>query len=302
MIDLGTSDIESGQPIEAVFAFQRNRLYDFLKFFYKEKAMFIDVHTHLTHERFRADLHEVIARAEAERLGAIVCNGLEPVSNRQILEMTRTFPIVKAALGIYPLDAVNHLLAEYFPHRVGKFDVGSEISFIEECAEKGLISAVGECGLDGHWLDDSTYKDQYFVFESLIDIGIRFHLPIIVHSRKMELEALEVLAHLGAKKVNMHCYSGKSKWAIAYAESHNWCFSIPANARRSDSFGKLLRSLPETSILTETDAPYLPPFPGARSEPRDVCQTVKYLGELRGLSFEDAEMLVWRNYEELFAR
>ena len=50
MIALGTSGIESGQPIEAVCAFQRNRLYDFLKFFYKEEAMFIDVHTHVPYK------------------------------------------------------------------------------------------------------------------------------------------------------------------------------------------------------------------------------------------------------------
>lgn len=272
--------------------------YDFLQ----GKDMFVDVHTHLTHGKFKDDLVDVIGRAEGERLGAIVCNGLEPVSNRMILEMTRTFPIVKAALGIYPIDAVNHLLPDDFPHRVGKFDVRAEIRFIEECAENGLLHAIGECGLDGHWLEESTFKEQTFVFESLIDIGIRFHLPIIVHSRKLEREAFEVLAHLGAKKVNMHCYSGKSKWAIDYAESKNWCFSIPANARRSDSFGKLLRNLPATSILTETDAPYLSPVPGGRSEPRDVCQTVAYLGELRGLSFHEAEMLVWSNYEALFAR
>jgi TatD DNase family protein len=262
--------------------------------------MLVDVHTHLTHDKFKSDLGDVIRRAEQEGLGAIVCNGLEPNSNRQILAMAQEYPIVKAALGIYPIDAVNHILPDDFPHRVGRFDVRQEIKFIEECAQKGNLVAVGECGMDAHWLDAETFKEQSFVFESLIDIGIRCNLPIIVHSRKMEKESLELLASLGAKKVNMHCYSGKSKWALDYAEKYGWCFSIPANSRRSDSFGKLLRNLPLTSILTETDAPYLSPVPGVRCEPKDVSGTVAYLGELRGITFQEAESLIWGNYERLF--
>jgi len=51
---------------------------------------YVDVHTHLTHEQFTDDLGEVIARAENAGLGAIVVNGLEPVSNRAILQMAST--------------------------------------------------------------------------------------------------------------------------------------------------------------------------------------------------------------------
>jgi len=263
--------------------------------------MLVDVHTHLSHEKFKVDYSQVIARAEEAGLGAIICNGLEPHSNRFVLELSESYEIVKAALGIYPIDAVNDLLPLDFPHRIGRFSVKEEIAFIEDCAAKNKILAIGECGLDGYWLDENTVQAQIAVFEALVDIAIRYDLPVIIHTRKLEEKSAEVLAHLGAKKVNFHCFGGKAKLALKWSENFDWCFSIPANCRRNDLFGKLLRDLPVEKILTETDAPYLPEIAGQRSEPKDVRATVEYFSEIRGLTFESAQAQIWSNYIRLFA-
>ena len=90
------------------------------------------------------------------------------------------------------------------------------------------------------------------------------------------------------------------KNALRWAEEDGWWFSVPGNARRSESFTKMLRELPPERILTETDAPYMSPVPGTRSEPAAVVGTVAYLAELRGWSEEEARDLVWRNYRALF--
>ena len=79
-------------------------------------------------------------------------------------------------------------------------------------------------------------------------------------------------------------------------------FFIPANARKSESFSKLLRDLPKEQILTETDAPYLAPIRGERNEPMHVKNTVEYLSELRGWSFEETASLIAHNYNNLFTK
>lgn len=264
------------------------------------KTFFCDVHTHLTHERFGDDVDSVIDRAILAGLGAIVSNGLNPISNRQVLALAQRYDVIKPALGIYPTDAVNDLLPDDFPYRVDRFDVNEEIDFIRNCAKRGEMIAVGECGLDGHLMGETTFKTQEAVFEALIDTAIANDLPVIVHSRKREVRCAEILAALGAKKVDMHCFGGKSKHAVKWAEQHGWCFSIPANARVSESFRKMLATLPAESILTETDAPYMGPVRGERNEPKNVVGTVGYLAELRGWSEEDAKKTVWGNYLRLF--
>ena len=263
---------------------------------------YIDVHVHLTHEKFAGDLSEVLGRCRQNRIAAVV-NGLEPVSNRHILDLAKSDPdIVIPALGIYPLDAVNDLLPADFPHRVGRFDVATEIAFIRAQAATGSIRAVGECGLDGYWLKEDSFAAQEKVFLSLAAIAVEFDLPLIIHTRKLERRAIELMEGHGVKRLNFHCFGGKVKLAQAAAEKHGWYFSIPANARRSESFRKMLTSLPAEQILTETDAPYLAPNVGERSEPMHVMGTIELLAELRGWSLEDAGQRVWRNFNTLFSK
>lgn len=262
--------------------------------------MFVDVHTHLTHQQFEQDWSTVIQQAEAAGLKAIVVNGLEPNSNRQILTMAQQYPIVKAALGIYPINAAYDVLSKPLPYSVPAFDRDAEIKFIDEMAASGQMIAVGECGLDLYWLDESSLPQQERVWIKLIEVAVRHDLPIIIHSRKAEQRCADILAHHGVKKVDFHCYGGKVKSAIRWAETYGWYFSIPANSRHSESFTALLKKLPAELILTETDAPYLSPQKGQRNEPKNVVATVQHFAELRGLQAQAAEQQIWNNYCRLF--
>lgn len=261
---------------------------------------YVDVHTHLTHEKFSIDLVEVIKRAQQAGLGAMVVNGLEPHSNRAILDMAAQYAVIKPALGIYPVDAVHEMLPQNFPFEIKAFNIKEEINFIAECAQKRLLCAIGECGLDGHWLDASTFQSQEQVFEQLLDIAYTHQIPAIIHSRKMEQRTFEILKGLGIVKANLHCYGGRTKWALEAAEKYGYWFSIPANARVSESFQKLLKLLPKEKILTETDAPYLSPHKGTRNEPANVVHTVDLFAELRQIKPEEAKTQIFHNYIDLF--
>lgn len=261
---------------------------------------YVDVHTHLTDQRFAPDRDAVIARAEALGFTAIVVNGLEPHSNREILQMAKMHAVIKPALGIYPVDAVNHLLPEGFPLTIERFDVEQEIAFIRERALAHEIIAIGECGLDGHWLGTETFSRQEQVFEELIAIAQSADLPLIIHTRKLEERAAAILKNQNVRKVNFHCFGGRTKLAQKLAEEQGWWFSIPANAAVNEAFKKMLKMLPIDRILTETDAPYLAPVRGARNEPANIVETVKLFAQLRGLDEETAAARIYENYLSLF--
>ncbi|MCX6119598.1 MAG: TatD family hydrolase, partial [Proteobacteria bacterium] len=264
-------------------------------------SFYVDVHTHLTHELFETDWQQVIERAKDAGLGAIVVNGLEPVSNRKILDWAIQFGIVKPALGIYPLDSINGILPRDFPYEIAKFDVDDEISFIRDMAKSGRLAAIGECGLDQYYLGPDYLPPQERVFEQLIDIAVTYDLPLIIHTRKAEVRAGEILAHMNAKKVNFHCFGGRTSLAKKYSEVDGWWFSIPANCSVNEAFQKMLKILPLDKILTETDAPYLPPKKGDRNEPSNVVGTVAMLAKFRNITESEARDQVYRNYLDLFA-
>ncbi len=263
-------------------------------------SYYVDVHTHLTHDDFEQDRIGVIERARSAGLGAIVVNGLEPKSNRMILQMAKADPLIRPALGIYPLDAVCHDIPADFPFSVAKFDLAEEIRFIRAEASAGRLAAIGECGLDGYYLGPEHLPGQEKIFEQLIDIAMIHNLPVIIHTRKCEQRAGEILANLGAKKVNFHCFGGRATMARDYAEKYGWWFSIPANCTVNEGFQKMMKILPAESILTETDAPYLAPVRGQRNEPANVVGTVNRLAEYRGWTEEDAKNRVFENFTRLF--
>lgn len=258
---------------------------------------YIDIHTHLTHERFATDLDTVISNATDCGLSHIVVNGLDPRSNRTILQMAQRYEVVQPALGIYPVEAVVDMLPATF--MIEHFSVADELDFIATQAAQGNLLAVGECGLDGHLLGEETFAAQEKVFLQLCEIAMQNNLPLIVHSRKRERRVAELLIHHRVPRVNFHCFGGKVKLAQRLADEHGYWFSIPANSRVNQGFQKMLATLPLERILTETDAPWLAPIRGERNEPRNVVQTVKHLAEIRAISIDTAREQVYRNFCEL---
>jgi TatD DNase family protein len=260
---------------------------------------FVDVHTHLTHERFAADLPQVVERARAAGVTRIVTNGTDGPDNRRVLELAATYPELLPALGIYPVDAIaNEILAgeHDLPWQQQPVDVDAELTFIDAHAEQAV--AIGECGLDAHWVRDYMGR-QEDVFAALIEIARSHDRPLIVHSRRAEAETFAVLQREGATRVDFHCFGGKFNLARAVCEAGYYC-SIPANIGKHQLFQKMARELPLDRLLTETDAPYLAPERGARNEPANVSGTVATIAKLRGLPIAEVETAIEENFRRLF--
>ena len=264
------------------------------------EAGYVDVHTHLTHRDFDLDRESLIQSAIAVGMKAIVVNGLEPVSNRQVLQIAARWPVILPALGLYPTEAICERFPEHQRAGSKPFSVSEEIAFIDQCARSGQLAAVGECGLDGYMVGEQTFAEQERVFLALLEVAERWDLPVIIHTRKREVRAMEILAAHGVRRVNFHCYTGKSRRALEGATRHDWFFSIPANAGKNPSFCKLLQELPVDNILTETDAPYLSPQRGDRNIPQNVIITIDLLARLRDWSPVEAKSVVWKNFQRLF--
>ena len=115
-----------------------------------------------------------------------------------------------------------------------------------------------------------------------------------------EKRTAEILAHHQIKKVDFHCFGGRTKLASRLAENEDWCFSIPANVRRNQAFAKMLKILPKEKILTETDAPYLSPVPGNTNSPLNVQETIIFWSEIRKEDPARTSELIYNNYQRLF--
>ncbi|KHO46788.1 MAG: TatD DNase family protein [archaeon GW2011_AR3] len=251
-------------------------------------GLLVDVHAHLDSEKFKTDLDEVMERARNAGLKHIVSNGLDAKSNRRVLELAGKYGEIKAALGIYPIEAL----------KLRDDEIDAEIGFIRQ--NKGKIIGIGEVGVDYHW--DKTpegHARQKGIFSKFISLAREIDVPLIVHSRDAEADTVDILEHEGCKKVVMHCFGGSME-LVERIEKNRWVLSIPANVVVSGHFQKIVKKVSITQLLTETDAPYLGPERGKRNEPANVSGAVKKIAELKGMTEEETAKNIYMNYQKSF--
>ena len=259
-----------------------------------------DVHAHLTHPRLFPDVDAVIDRARAAGVSTIISNGLNLADNEQVRQLAARRCEVLPAFGLYPVDAV---LAEMradgvdYPGRQDTADANEAIQWVRRHAHEAI--AIGEVGLDAHWVPERFLALQEQRFRMLVEVAMAADRPLIIHSRKRERLCFDILREMGASRVNWHCYSSKSKLARQIAEfGHH--LSVPANAERAEGFSPMLSGLPREQLLLETDAPYLSPTPGTINEPANVTHTCALAGRLWGVDPNQVMAQFSSNFETLF--
>ncbi len=251
--------------------------------------MFIDVHCHLDkliEEGITAE--KAIKNAKAKKVDKMVVNGTDHSQNQIILELANKHKEVLPALGIYPIDAL----------KLSEKEIDEEIEFIKE--NKKLIFAIGEVGLDLKEEDlHKTLDKQKKILTKFVELSIELKKPVIIHSRKAELHTIELLENLNAKKVIMHCFSGKMSLVDRIAKN-GWLLSIPANSHYSQQFQDVIKRVPIQNLLCETDTPYLHPLKEWPNEPANVIYSYKKIAEIKGIKLQEAEKQIEDNFNKLF--
>ncbi|MEK6937779.1 MAG: TatD family hydrolase [Nanoarchaeota archaeon] len=261
----------------------------------------VDVHCHLNHELYLKELEAVLERAKKAGIKKIVCSGVNPPGNRQVLELARKHPhLVKACLGIFPIDAIGLSEGETgLPKHLGKIDLEEEFEFIRKHQHE--IVGIGEIGMDFHW-DSEHHAEQEENFRQIIRFAVDLKKPIVVHSRQAEKECIDILEQeVKNKEINivMHCFSGNKK-LIARARDLGFYFSIPANINKLQHFQTLVEMVDLRQLLTETDGPWLCPYPRGHSEPAFVVEAIKKIAEIKKISEKEVAEHIWKNYEKVF--
>lgn len=234
--------------------------------------MFVDTHAHLCHEAFDEDRDAVLAAALAGGMPFLVNVGCEPASSRASVELARKHPKVYATCGIHPHDAADH---------------GAEAAraLIAELADEPEVVALGEMGLD-YYYDHSPREVQREVFAAQLDEARSRDLPVVVHVRDAEDDALALLGEGGFPRGIWHCFTGPLEAAeAAVAGGMYISFSGILTFPSAKALREVAAAVPAERLLVETDCPYLTPVPhrGRRNQPSYVRHTARALAELRGV-------------------
>jgi TatD DNase family protein len=246
----------------------------------------IDTHAHLCDGSFDGVRGEVVARARKVGVEAVVAVGEDLADARKNLDLSAEFPgVILPAAGLFPtnldLAAADELIA-----------------FVHDTRDRW--AAIGEVGLD-HWKvkEQEQREIQRRIFGQFIDLARTLALVLNVHSRAAGGATIEFLLEKGAEKVQLHAFDGRASRAQPALEA-GYYFSIPPSIVRSRQKQKLVRQLPLSSLLVETDSPVLGPDPRIPNEPANAVVAVRTIAEIKGLSEEEVTEALEENTRSLY--
>lgn len=252
----------------------------------------IDSHCHLDFPDFDPDREEVLARARAAGVGALVNPGADLPSSQRAVALAERYPDVYAAVGVHPHDAST-------------LD-SRALARLRQLAAHPRVVAIGEIGLD-YYRDLSPRARQRAAFNAQLELAAELRLPVIVHQREAAEDVLAILRawadRLSAGGV-LHAFSASHFAMAREALAMGFYIGIggPITFANAGKLRETVPKLPLERLLLETDAPYLTPHPfrGQRNEPAHLVLVARRLAELHGVPLETLAGQVSDNTRRLF--
>ena len=205
----------------------------------------IDTHCHLYSEYYD-NLDVIIDKLKNSDIKAVIVNGCDMKSNKEILELTKKYDILYGALGFHPTE-LDNVTAE-------------DLNWLEKHINDSKILAVGEIGLDYHYDDTDKEKQKYF-FEKQLEIAKKYNKPVIIHTRDSIQDTYNIVKDSKCKG-SIHCYSGSLEMAKEFIKV-GFCIGIGGivTFKNAKNIIEVIKNIDEEYILLETDSPYLTPEP-----------------------------------------
>ena len=250
----------------------------------------IDTHTHLYVEAFDEDREEVIERAIAKGVGEFYLPSIDSAYTQRMLDLEKAYPDhIRLMIGLHP----THV----------KENVEEELEHVEQMIDQHPYVAVGEIGIDLYW-DKSTLAVQQKAFDQQIKWAKERKLPIVIHCRDAFEEVFAILEENKGDDLFgiFHCFTGTiedAKRAISY----NLKLGIGGVATfKNGKIDQFLAQLPLSSLVVETDAPYLAPVPyrGKRNESAYLPLVVSRLSDIYALPEEQIVAATTQAANEVF--
>jgi len=250
----------------------------------------IDTHAHLYDEQFDGDRDTVIARAVECGVGRMLLPNIDAQTLEPMLEVCRQYPDrCFPMLGLHPTS-----VDENFERQLQQ---------IESYLGHTEIVAIGETGIDLYW-DKQYLGQQLEAFRIQIGWAKKYKLPLSIHCRKSYNEIISLLKKEqdGSLTGVFHCFPGNVRQA---EEVTAFGFMLGIGGVVTYKNAEMATVVQHTGIehlLTETDAPYLPPIPfrGKRNESAYIRYIVQKIAELKSMSVSEVAEVTNKNAERIF--
>ncbi len=280
------------------------------------KYAFFDIHSHLHDKAFddatKESREQVIADMKSRGVGTITV-GTGLLESRAAIALADAHDHIYATIGQHPCDNV---LEEYDADAYKKLAVHPRVVAIGECGldyhyiENFFDKDVKEKGL--HWNKDAEKERQKIIFQKQIDLAIKVGKPLMLHGRpsKGTMDAYEDMLDMleEAKQKhgdilhgNAHFFVGNIDIAERFINI-GFTMSFSGVITFTHEYDDVVRFIPLEMIHAETDSPYATPHPfrGQRNSPLMVQEVAAKIAVLRYDDFEEVRAQLLENTKRMF--
>lgn len=282
--------------------------------------MLIETHAHLDYPDFAPDFDDILKRATEAGVTRIITIGTSVESSRRAVDLAQKYPSVFAVIGVHPTYVSE-----------AEDDV---ITPLRELAMSPRVVAIGEAGLDYHYLpsieakkqknvqvfnalgteteeqleatvEDGAYKSkQADLFEEQLDLAMELGLNLVIHQRDAWDDTLEIMQpYAGKVRGVFHCFGGSLGQAQeVIALGHLVSFTGIVTFKNGKEVREVASKVPLDKFMVETDCPYLAPVPfrGKRAEPAHTRLVAEEIAKARSISMEEVARATTATAEEFF--
>lgn len=256
--------------------------------------MIIDSHCHL-HDPAFEDTRGAVTRATEHNVWGVVAVGCDPDTNRRTLEAA-------AANGKTVWPALG-----FHPERTGLSD--DELTVVESqvTVYHARLVALGEVGLPWYCLDGAPDAASIMArarqrFERLLDLAVRFDLPVIVHAPHGSAQvALRALTAKGVERAVFHWHKSPPDVTRAILDA-GYLVSVGPEVVYRERDRELVEMVPLESLLVESDGPwpYGGEFEGMASGPWLVGRVAEEVAKIKRLPVDETMYQLSVNTCQLF--
>lgn len=260
---------------------------------------YIDAHCHLQFDQYDTDREALIEQMREQGVAGVVV-GCDIDSSCKAVALAERYEHLYASVGLHP----NHATEEFF-----------DTDAYRELAQNQKVVAIGECGLDFFRpveVNDDVKRAQKELLGKHIELAVAVNKPLIIHCRPSKgtqdayRDLIEILKEAKTAHSNLHgdihFFVGGVEEARAFI-ALDFTLSFTAVITFARDYDEVIRSVPLTSILAETDAPYVAPLSrrGQRNDSLAVIEVAAKIAEIRGKGPEIVRAALLENARRVFA-
>lgn len=248
--------------------------------------MYIDTHCHLSLEE---DVQDVMRRCKEAKVNQIIISGCDFESIPESIKIAYDMQDIYLALGFHPETASE----------VTKKDLEM---LKDEIQSNPKLVAIGEIGLDFHYGRENE-KEQIELFRTQLSLASEYQLPVVIHTRDAIELTYQILKEYDVKGV-IHCYSGSLEMAKKFIDL-GFCLGIGGVLTfKNCKLKETLKQIPLSSLVLETDSPYLTPVPyrGKPNHPYYVPYVAQALAEIYQIPTEEVARITSATARRIFDR